>query len=615
MANEKQRKTFLSYSRVNTDFAKKLAKELKAEGFPVWLDQLDIPLGARWDVELEKALEESEIFMIIMTPDSIASENVRDEIGYAIDTGKRFLPIMLETCNVPLRLRRFQYVDFSTKSFEDGVESAKRLLRGLIEQDTIPRGKLSDDDKNRLAQAEAGSKSKKDAERIAKRSADEVSAAKVESDREAIEAVDVQSSSKVESNRIKASRETVIKASDLLAQGRKFIENKDWEKAAEKFRQVLTFTPNHAETIKLLADAEAQIAQADKEVESKAKEETDRLAAQKAEADKLAKQKAEEERVAKAEADRKAKEEADRLAAQKAEADKLAKQKAEEERVARAKADTDRKAREEADRLAAQKAEMERVAKQQAEADRVKKEKAALVVQPNEKPAGKRSMTKGVVIGGVIGMVVCVVAVLAISSWGNNTVEPTDTPLKATATKLKSTATNKPNPTATKQKTATAVPVITEPVILNSTEATKLYEAGEYTGLYSIAFDQHTEEQINDFHNNNEWIPVELTISTPIAIGYGWCAANSDILQDNLGNIYFYFVVDDKDVPEDKYVYEYFTIEDGWECYRINVIIDQWVAGEYPIYYGLVFDQNLNDGESDYYEGDGGQIAIYVTVP
>ena len=53
---EKQRKTFLSYSRANKDFAIRLAKELKSEGFHVWLDQLDIPLGARWDVEVEKAL-------------------------------------------------------------------------------------------------------------------------------------------------------------------------------------------------------------------------------------------------------------------------------------------------------------------------------------------------------------------------------------------------------------------------------------------------------------------------------------------------------------------------------------------------------------------------------
>jgi formylglycine-generating enzyme required for sulfatase activity len=136
---EKQRRTFLSYSRANKDFAVRLARELKAEGFPVWLDQLDIPPGSRWDVEVEKALVDCDIFMVIITQASSASENVLDEIGYAIDTGKRMLPVLLEKTNVPLRLRRFQYVDFTDKNFEDGVQSAKDLLRNLIDQPTLPR--------------------------------------------------------------------------------------------------------------------------------------------------------------------------------------------------------------------------------------------------------------------------------------------------------------------------------------------------------------------------------------------------------------------------------------------------------------------------------------------
>lgn len=158
MAREKQRKTFLSYSRENKDFALKLAKELKAEGFHVWLDTLDIPTGSRWDSEVEKALEECEIFMIIMTPASIASENVRDEIGYAIDAGKRFLPVMLEKCVVPLRLRRFQYVDFTNKSFDDGVESAKDLLRNLIAQISIPQQGIPADPQNQITEEKVQSK-------------------------------------------------------------------------------------------------------------------------------------------------------------------------------------------------------------------------------------------------------------------------------------------------------------------------------------------------------------------------------------------------------------------------------------------------------------------------
>ena len=163
---EKQRKTFLSYSRTNKDFAVKLARELKAEGFPVWLDQLDIPPGSRWDVEVEKALMESDIFMVIITKASSTSENVLDEIGYAIDNGKRMLPVLLEKTNIPLRLRRFQYVDFTDKSFDEGVQSAKELLRNLIAQATMPRpdvaGKTGEPSKSEAGAAGKDSSSRTD---------------------------------------------------------------------------------------------------------------------------------------------------------------------------------------------------------------------------------------------------------------------------------------------------------------------------------------------------------------------------------------------------------------------------------------------------------------------
>ena len=262
MANEKQRKTFISYSRVNKDFALRLARELKSEGFAVWLDQLDIPAGARWDVELETALEECEIFMIIMTPSAIASENVRDEIGYAIDNNKRFLPVLLENCNVPLRLRRFQYVDFTNKSFDDGVNAAKELLRGLIAQPTIPRGVVVSD-----LQAEADRQAKEQAKKAAQAEADRK--VKEEADRLAGQTAEAEKASKAEADRLarqKAEAEKASKAeADHLAR-----QKAETEKAAQ--------------------------AEADRKV----KEEADRLARQKAEAD------------------RKEKEDADRLAGQKA---------------------------------------------------------------------------------------------------------------------------------------------------------------------------------------------------------------------------------------------------------------------------------------------------------
>lgn len=120
--------TFISYSRADSGFAVRLAKDLKSASYDIWLDQLDIPTGARWDDEVEIALEACTTFMIVLSPESLESQNVKDEIGYAIDSGKNILPIKIKSGDIPFRLRRFQYVDFSNQAYEDSLREIKSLL-------------------------------------------------------------------------------------------------------------------------------------------------------------------------------------------------------------------------------------------------------------------------------------------------------------------------------------------------------------------------------------------------------------------------------------------------------------------------------------------------------
>jgi hypothetical protein len=134
MDSAKRPTAFISYSRSDAVFALDFARELRLAGYPVWLDQLDIPTGARWDDEVEQALRECEIFLIILTPASVSSENVKDEMGYAIDHRKRIMPVLLKECTIPLRLRRFQYVDFTNLEFSEGIRKAKHLLEVLLNQ-------------------------------------------------------------------------------------------------------------------------------------------------------------------------------------------------------------------------------------------------------------------------------------------------------------------------------------------------------------------------------------------------------------------------------------------------------------------------------------------------
>jgi hypothetical protein len=111
---------FISYSRVDQAFALKLAEDLRAHGFTVWIDQDAIPAGANWDVQIEKGVGQSDCVLVILSPASAESPRVRDEVVLAEDEGRAIFPILYQPCKVPFNLRRRQRVDFTT-SYEKGL--------------------------------------------------------------------------------------------------------------------------------------------------------------------------------------------------------------------------------------------------------------------------------------------------------------------------------------------------------------------------------------------------------------------------------------------------------------------------------------------------------------
>ncbi len=119
--------TFVSYSRRDSAFALRLVKDLRDLGAKVWFDQLDIPKGRPWDDAIEAALKSSTGFLIILSPDSAESHNVKDEIALALNTGKRIFPVLHRPCDIPLRLQRLQYIDFA-QGYETGLQSLREAM-------------------------------------------------------------------------------------------------------------------------------------------------------------------------------------------------------------------------------------------------------------------------------------------------------------------------------------------------------------------------------------------------------------------------------------------------------------------------------------------------------
>lgn len=122
---------FISYSHSDSEFADRVTRELEQVGYEVWFDRTDIQTGARWDDEIVKGLNTSQIFVVLLSNQSTESQNVKDEIGYAMDHDKQILPILLEACEVPFRLRRVQYVDFTALRFNEGIQKVLSILKSF----------------------------------------------------------------------------------------------------------------------------------------------------------------------------------------------------------------------------------------------------------------------------------------------------------------------------------------------------------------------------------------------------------------------------------------------------------------------------------------------------
>ncbi len=122
---------FFSYSRVDSDFALRLAKDLRKAGVALWMDQLDIKPGNHWDTSIENALDETSCILIILSPNSVISNNVMDEVSFALESGKKVIPVLWKECKIPFRLRRLQRIDFSI-SYEKGFNYLLNELNHLI---------------------------------------------------------------------------------------------------------------------------------------------------------------------------------------------------------------------------------------------------------------------------------------------------------------------------------------------------------------------------------------------------------------------------------------------------------------------------------------------------
>jgi uncharacterized protein YegL len=127
---------FVSYSREDRGYVDQLAEHLRTARVPCWYDY-DLAAGDTFWAEVQKAIDECAVFLIVITPQAVASPYVRKEIHYAELRGKPIWPIELRPADPLIELANLQ-VEAVTNGAMPSERFIGRLRRSCAVRDERP---------------------------------------------------------------------------------------------------------------------------------------------------------------------------------------------------------------------------------------------------------------------------------------------------------------------------------------------------------------------------------------------------------------------------------------------------------------------------------------------
>lgn len=138
---------FLSHNRAQKDWTRKLARNLDEKNIKVWFDEWRLPAGTVASKGMELGVEQSRHVVLVLSPEFLNSEwtDFETQIGIVLDPANRerkLLPILYSKCDVPPRISRISWIDFSdTHGNEDRYAYRLQQLLADLRPDLYERPK------------------------------------------------------------------------------------------------------------------------------------------------------------------------------------------------------------------------------------------------------------------------------------------------------------------------------------------------------------------------------------------------------------------------------------------------------------------------------------------
>ena len=119
---------FISYSRKDLSFVEHLAEDLKAFGLEVWYDLSGLDGGTRWGREIQAAIQRSQIFVVVLSPNSIDSEWVEKEFMYANSLKRKIIPLLYQPCETPMWFINLHFIDVQGSNYDSNFRTILKAM-------------------------------------------------------------------------------------------------------------------------------------------------------------------------------------------------------------------------------------------------------------------------------------------------------------------------------------------------------------------------------------------------------------------------------------------------------------------------------------------------------
>jgi hypothetical protein len=130
----------------------------------------------------------------------------------------------------------------------------------------------------------------------------------------------------------------------------------------------------------------------------------------------------------------------------------------------------------------------------------------------------------------------------------------------------------------------------------------KVLSSKDWYMLAAFAQEQYTQEELSK--PGTFKYTVKIKNDKPTYFSYGWCATTEEILKQNYQHIKVELFFDGKRLGDDVVHTYTYNSPDGMFCGDYGVLFLKIPAGTYRVEAVATFDEQINDGTSDYDAGE-----------